>query len=112
MFYTYDQNNSGGSFVVDDRVTYTVIVEADSAEEADRIAEDRGIYFDGCDDGRDCPCCGDRWYRQHDGDGDKAPEIYGKHPKDHKETWAKAGTAYCYLYKNNGERESFIKAEK
>jgi hypothetical protein len=37
-------------------------IEAESAEHADEKAAEIGIYFNGCDDGRDCPCCGDRWY--------------------------------------------------
>lgn len=60
MFYNYSQNNSGGSF-------YGVTeywIEADSPDEADDIAEmSTDIYFNGCDTGMDCSCCGDRWYR-------------------------------------------------
>ncbi|AWY07634.1 hypothetical protein SEA_YOSIF_70 [Streptomyces phage Yosif] len=76
MFFEYNQNNSGGSFAFEDNaITHYVIVEADSAEEANRRAEEIGLYFDG--DG-DCSCCGDRWYEQWDDrDGDKVPSIYG-----------------------------------
>lgn len=59
MFYTYHQNNSGGFF----KGPSIVIVEADSHEEADEIAQENGVYFDGVDKGIDCECCGDRWYR-------------------------------------------------
>jgi hypothetical protein len=75
MFFTYYQNNSGGSFVG----PHFVIIEADSNSEADYIAEnhpDSPIYFDGCENERDCECCGDRWYRTYD-DGTEKPEIYG-----------------------------------
>src|SRR5690606_15189130 len=34
---------------------------AESAREANRIAEDLGCYWDGCDSGIDCNCCGYRW---------------------------------------------------
>ena len=84
MFYVYRQNNSGGSFrppAVD------VIVEADSAAEADTIAEGVGIYFDGAGD---CPCCGNRW--------DEAEEDWNKYDSlaeakasigKHNEAWAR-----------------------
>lgn len=41
MFYHYSQNNSGGSFHFDKAagITVHVVVEADSAQEADTIAE-------------------------------------------------------------------------
>lgn len=63
MFYLFDQNNSGGSFVVNDKLCHRLFIEADSAEEAVSIAENLGCYWDGVDNGIDCPCCGDRWYR-------------------------------------------------
>lgn len=77
-FYTYDQNNSGGAFDfdADAGIAHYVIVEAASSDDADERAERIGIYFDGCDDGRDCDCCGDRWYRAWS-DGDDAPLVYG-----------------------------------
>ena len=93
MFYIYDQNNSGGGFDRDDDVACTVIIEADSAEEADARAEDVGIYFDGTDDdGPDCPCCGDRWSRAW-GDGKDTPQIHGK---DIAHVYYKDGTKRSY----------------
>lgn len=65
MFYTYRQTNSGGYW----NGPKTIIVEADSKEEADIIAQENGVYFDGVSKGIDCECCGDRWYRTYDGDG-------------------------------------------
>lgn len=62
-FYEISQNNSGGSHVVDDKLCHRLFIEADSAEEATRIAEDLGCYWDGCYNGMDCSCCGDRWYQ-------------------------------------------------
>jgi len=64
-FYRFRQSNSGGSFVVDKKVCHEVIVEASNKEEAIEIAMDLGIYFNGVDDGFDCPCCGDRWYEPY-----------------------------------------------
>lgn len=81
MFFTYNQNNSGGSFTYDKvwGISEYVIIEADSADEANDIAEGIGLYFDGCADGMDCECCGDRWYRAWDDeDGEDEPSVYGK----------------------------------
>lgn len=61
MFYEFDQNNSGGKFIVNDEVCHRLFIEADSEEEALSKAEDLGCYWNGVADGIDCPCCGDRW---------------------------------------------------
>lgn len=73
MFYTFMQNNSGGH-IIGDRF---VIIEASSADEANQIAEKENIYFDGCLEGTDCPCCGDRWSRVDEWDGNSTPKIFG-----------------------------------
>ncbi len=101
MFYTYNQNNSGGGFIVRDGVTYSVIIEASSASEADAKAEEIGIYFDD-DYTVDCPCCGPRWSRAWDSDADEQPTIYGKPVVDYEEFWAKPGEPYAYVYYLNG----------
>jgi hypothetical protein len=62
-FYEYKQNNSGGSFMMDSQLCHNLIIEANSSEEAELKAESMGVYFNGCDEEIDCPCCGDRWYR-------------------------------------------------
>jgi len=61
MFYNFDQNNSGGSFITDDKVCHQLYIEANSEEEAVNKAEQIGCYWNGVEDGIDCPCCGDRW---------------------------------------------------
>lgn len=63
-FYEYRQNNSSGFFVIDNDVSRYVLIEAPSADAANRKAKGVGIYFDGCDWGQDCSCCGDRWYER------------------------------------------------
>ncbi|MCP6682927.1 DUF7296 family protein [Bacillus nakamurai] len=60
-FYEYTQNNSGGSFVSNEKVCHRLFVEADSYDEAEAIAEGLGVYWNGVDEGTDCACCGDRW---------------------------------------------------
>jgi hypothetical protein len=65
-FYEFSQNNSGGSFVTDSNLCHILIIEASSSEEASNIAEDLGCYWNGVEEGSDCPCCGDRWYNYPD----------------------------------------------
>lgn len=62
-YYHFNQNNSGGSFVINKEqgIAHEVYVQANSSGEANIIAINKGIYFNGCSDGSDCPCCGDRW---------------------------------------------------
>ena len=55
-YFKFRQNNSFGHFVG----TPLVFVQADNADDANRIAQDYGIYFNGVADGVDCDCCGDR----------------------------------------------------
>lgn len=76
-FFTYRQNNSGGSFVEDAErgITKYVVIEAESFESANDRAEAIGLYFDE-DCNYDCPCCGPRWSSAWTGEGDPEPMIY------------------------------------
>jgi hypothetical protein len=65
MFYKFQQNNSGGSFDVNDKLCHVMIIEADTEAEAVNKAEEFGCYWDGVDRGIDCPCCGDRWSKSY-----------------------------------------------
>ena len=110
MFYTFDQNNSGGAFIhVPGALSHKVIIEADSAEEANRIAEGLGMYFDG---GGDCSCCGNRWYKAWDQDaGSETPEIYGKPVEAYAGSkyfinWM-GDDPYAYVHYADGRVESF-----
>ena len=80
MFYTYRQNNSGGRF---GQPAIQVIVEADTPEQADVVAQSRGLYFNGVDNDYDCPCCGDRWYPASSWDESAEPVIYGQSIQDY-----------------------------
>jgi hypothetical protein len=112
-YFHFSQNNSGGSFQIDDNVAHHVIVQAHTAEEANRRAEDIGIYFDGCNFGRDCPCCGDRWSRQWANDkGDDTPMIYKDKPEDHHEFFTKPGLPICHVYHIDGSKTTYRKQEK
>lgn len=61
-FYQFNQNNSGGSFVVNNELCHRLFIEASIYKEALDKALELGVYFDGCSTGEDCSCCGDRWY--------------------------------------------------
>lgn len=79
-FYTFHQNNSGGVFDHDaiSGIGYNVCIEAESVADANDRAENIGLYFNGCDDERDCPCCGDRWYSASEYDAAETPQQYGE----------------------------------
>src|SRR5690606_567561 len=83
MFYTFDQNNSGGRwhFDAEDGLGFFVIIEADDAEEANYRAGRIGLYFDGCGD---CCCCGNRWHEAW-GSGDDLPHVYSEQPTEDPE---------------------------
>lgn len=100
-FFTYNQNNSGGFFVINKEkgIGEYVIVEAMNLNDADARAEAIGLYFNGVEDGMDCGCCGDRWYSPYD-DGSEEPLIYDRTPEDYKngDNWSKNKTiAVHYL---------------
>jgi hypothetical protein len=82
LWYCFDQNNSGGSFVIDQDVAQDVYIQAHSSEEAIGIAESVGIYFDGVEKEMDCECCGNRWSRYDADDGYPVPTKYGENVLD------------------------------
>ena len=75
-WYQFRQNNSGGSFTINEDVDINVLIQANSASEANEIAPYVGIYFNGVNDELDCECCGDRWYKVYNGDGTEYPMVY------------------------------------
>ena len=77
-FYTFHQNNSGGSFIKNDKLDEFVVIEANDYKHANERATEIGLYFSGVRAGIDCDCCGDRWAEQYDEDGTESPEIYGE----------------------------------
>lgn len=104
-FYNFNQNNSGGYFDDDENVSQFVIIEAHSPKEANTIAETMGIYFDGCDKGVDCECCGDRWGELDEYDkGYSEPLIYGKPVTMYKPSLTKEGQNYCIVHYLNGNK--------
>lgn len=70
-YFEFRQNNSGGSFDINDAqgIGPRVWIEAVNLQNAILRAEGLGLYWDGVDKGMDCPCCGDRWSHPWDEEG-------------------------------------------
>lgn len=102
-FFHFNQNNSGGHFTIDDErgLGPSVWVEAVDAAHANSRAESIGIYFNGCEGGSDCECCGDRWSPAWREEGSKEVE---KH--DYSFSWH--DTIYVHLIDGTIQR---LKAE-
>jgi hypothetical protein len=47
-FFMWSQNNSGGHFVVNENLTWRVVIEADTYKQAEQKAFDFGVYYNGC----------------------------------------------------------------
>lgn len=76
-FYEFDQNNSGGSFEINDKtgIGPCVWIEAADLDHAISRAKSIGIYFEGAAAGIDCECCGGRWHEPWKDDGKDKPKI-------------------------------------
>ena len=85
-FFTFRQNNSGGSFVIDPErgLGYMVCIEAENAAKACERAREIGLYFDGRGD---CSCCGPRWSEVEDDDALPYPGYQGWTLWMHKSFW-------------------------
>ena len=83
-------------FVHDDNVSELVLIEAEDANQANDIAERVGIYFDGCSEGRDCHCCGDRWYRAMSDDVSDKLEENGNPLEEYESHWMKEPVTVHY----------------
>ena len=108
LYWTYNQNNSGGVFDLDEYVCHYVIIEARDKIDADRRAQSVGIYFDGVEAGWDCDCCGDRWCRAWE-DGSNQPEIYGNHPREYGDRFTKKDGVFCRVYHLDGSISEYKK---
>ena len=107
-YFHFSQNNPGGSFDVNEKVAHHVIIQAHSADEANRLALEVGIYFDGCSTGQDCSCCGDRWSPAY-GEGDETPMIYDSDPATYKAWFMKPGQPMCHVYHLDGSKTTYRK---
>lgn len=91
-FFNFHQNNSGGSFDLDEAagITAYVIVEAADYDTAVAKAEEIGLYWGGVESGQDCECCGDRWSTPWGG-GTEVPLIYGRPVAEYGGRWMPEG---------------------
>lgn len=110
-FYTFYQNNSGGYFVRNDNVCEIVIIEAENAEQANEIASNIGIYFNGTIFGFDCSCCGDRWTPVEDFEGKNEPSVYGESVYEYEGSIFKK-EAIIYYLDGKKERVKFKRKNK
>ena len=84
MFLTFEQNNSGGYYLEDDKygIGCYIIIEADSIEEGRKIFEDIADNYDESQNkhyfDEYCECCGERWNTWlKDSDLFEVPSING-----------------------------------
>lgn len=98
-FYTFWQNNSGGEYDSNGNVEELVIVEADTAADANEFAESVGVYFNGVDKDIDCDCCGDRWSPVEDENGRDVP-TYCERPLTKFTSKRMRSTSAVVYYKN------------
>jgi hypothetical protein len=111
MFYTFNQNNSGGYFVIDEKhgVCEHVIIEAETLGQADARLQAIGANVDGFSDW--CNCCGERWSSSwmDDDDGTEQPMIYDT--LVHEEVKDGFRTR-CFVHHADGRIECVIFPEK
>jgi hypothetical protein len=96
MFYTFNQNNSGGGCANDHTrgIGPVVIIEADDGNHAEYRAELIGLYFNGVASGDDCECCGDRWYAPWE--GKKYPAYYDENVTTRREVPAPEASVFVH----------------
>ena len=117
-WFHFSQNNSGGKFEYDPKrgITHHMVIEAPNYQEANMRAQNIGLYFDGCDSGMDCECCGDRWYRLHETTkGDEKPSVYGKPvtargSKKEIVKWIKKGDWNIFVHPLEGEFKGYARS--
>jgi hypothetical protein len=102
-FHQFNQNNSGGHFDFDPvaGITHHVLIEGEAVSDVVEKALAIGIYFDGCDAGMDCGCCGDRWYQPwSDAQLDKEPTVYSTPVSEFRALiqFMKEGAEVCVHY--------------
>ncbi len=122
QWFRYHQNNSGGRFTANEDVTYNVFIQAPDANAANSKAQDVGIYFDGCANGWDCDCCGDRWSEAYSPMDSftyyswKSKEINCADVESYamataqNDSWAKPGEPAAILYYANGDKATIRKS--
>lgn len=94
-WYGAHQNNSGGSYVIDDAVAQWVFVQAASAADAqvrmEEITERSGYDW--------CECCGRRWYFDFDeSDGHPEPMVFDEPMRSRAEDYWTGSQVRLHAY--------------
>lgn len=107
-WFHYSQNNTGGTFI---GPAGHVCIEAENAADADVRAVAAGLYFNGCDDGTDCSCCGDRWSAKSEWDrkGTDEPMVYDERAAEYEDYFADRVPVSVLVIHADGKREEFSK---
>lgn len=109
-FFNFDQNNSGGYFVENEKlgVGPEIIIEAQNYNEAwnklEALGEQCSGFWNYCD------CCGERWYKGWKEEGHDVPSIYNTPIENFKATDFRE-YVYVHYYDGTFKRFDFKKAE-
>lgn len=104
MFFTFSQNNSGGYYEEDDVATHYVIIEATDYKDANKIAEDKGLF-----DYSWCECCGERFLSMwDDDDGSEFPMIHNKSVESYK---SYGDGVYARVFYKDGSVKNYATTE-
>lgn len=102
-WYSYSQNNSGGSFIENENICEWMLIEANTADEANQIMTD---IVDSNDAWDYCPCCGERWdINMDESDGHDVPSIW---EEPISEVLADSFRSRAILYYLDGKKEEYI----
>lgn len=99
-FFTFNQNNSGGYFIINDDVACYLIIEAKNAEEAtDKMYDITENYSEYC------TCCGKRWSSWiDDEDGKDEPMVWDIKIKEKSPDRTFGGSTIIYYYDGSKEK--------
>jgi hypothetical protein len=103
MFYDFNQNNPRGILIDDDKVTSTVIIEADNFDEANK----RFFYDLQLEYGPECSCCGSRWTEKWEENGTAVPTIWGQ-PVNVVDEVNVHHEKSCYIYYKDGTKKEGV----
>lgn len=107
-FYSFQQTSSGGTTVLTSDLSKWVIIEAGNAEEANKRANEIGIYFCGVRNGADCSCCGDRWKPVSPKDECPVPLIDSVTNPSYYSSLNIHQGSYCIIHYENGIKLEFV----
>lgn len=107
MFYCYRQNKLDDKFIVNDKVTVTVIIEADNEQDADSRAQSLGITFDSVVEEEAITA---RWDPAAGYSPKRNPDTFVRGSKHYDEKDVNVGEAFCYLYDTEGNQHRFVRA--